>query len=53
VLVPQYSYTNLSSAAGHGLIGFSENDIAIDYVCILIPLFIHPGYAKKLRINIG
>jgi len=31
VLVPQNSYTNLSSAAGLGLIGFNENDIAIDY----------------------
>ena len=31
MLVPQNSYTNLSSAAGLGLIGFNENDIAIDY----------------------
>ena len=31
MIVPQNSYTNLSSAAGLGLIGFSEYDIAIDY----------------------
>ena len=31
MLAPQHNYTNLSSAVGLGLIGFNENDIAIDY----------------------
>jgi len=45
VLVPQNSYTNLSSAAGLGLIGFNENDIAVDYGCMCFDSFI---YASRL-----
>jgi SAM-dependent methyltransferase len=45
VLAPQHNYTNLSSAAGLGLIGFNENDIAIDYGCIFFDSFV---YASRL-----
>jgi len=41
VLVPQPNFTNLSSAAGLGLIGFNENDIAIDYGCVCFDSFVY------------
>jgi|TARA_B100001964_G_scaffold84417_1_gene95257 hypothetical protein len=41
----QNSCTNLSSAAGLGLIGFNENDIAVDYGCMCSDSFV---YASRL-----
>ena len=37
----QNSCTNLSSAAGLGLIGFNENDIAVDYGCMCLDSFVY------------
>jgi len=45
VLAPQHNYTNLSSAAGLGMIGFNEDDIAIDYGCVCFDSFV---YASRL-----
>jgi len=45
VLVPHNSYTNLTSAAGLGLIGFNENDILVDYGCMNFDSLI---YASRL-----
>jgi hypothetical protein len=45
VLVPQHNYTNLSSAAGLGMIGFNEDAIAVDYGCVCFDSFI---YASRL-----
>ena len=45
MLVPHNSYTNLTSAAGLGLIGFNENDILVDYGCMCFDSLI---YASRL-----
>jgi SAM-dependent methyltransferase len=45
VLAPQHNYTNLSSAAGLGMIGFNEDDIAVDYGCVCFDSFV---YASRL-----
>ena len=41
MLTPQNSYSNPSSAAGLGLIGLNENDIAVDYGCMLFDSFVY------------
>jgi len=41
VLASQHNYTNLSSAAGLGLVCFDENDIAVDYGCMCFDSFIY------------
>ena len=45
MLEPQYNYTNLSSAAGLGLIGLNENDILVDYGCMRFDSLV---YASRL-----
>ena len=45
MLAPQHNYTNLSSAAGLGMIGFNEDDIAVDYGCVCFDSFV---YASRL-----
>jgi len=45
VLALQNNYTNLSSAAGLGLVGFGEKDTAVDYGCMCSDSFV---YASRL-----
>ena len=45
MLAPQNSSANLSSAAGLGMIGFNEDDIAVDYGCVCFDSFV---YASRL-----
>jgi len=45
VLAPQHNYTDLSSAAGLGLVGFGEKDTAVDYGCMCSDSFV---YASRL-----
>jgi len=52
VLVPQINSTNLSSAVGLGLIGFNENDIAVDYGCILFDSFVYTSRLCKKVVGI-
>ena len=52
MLVPHNSYTNLTSAAGLGLIGFNENDIAIDYGCMYFDSFVYTSRLCKKVVGI-
>jgi SAM-dependent methyltransferase len=52
VLVPQNSYTNLSSAAGLGLIGFNERDIVVDYGCMCFDSFVYTSRLSKKIVGI-
>jgi hypothetical protein len=53
VLAPQHNYTNLSSAAGLGLIGFNENDIALDYGCMCSDSFVYASRLCKKIVGIN
>jgi|TARA_B100000315_G_scaffold51676_1_gene46105 hypothetical protein len=53
VLAPQHNYTNLSSAAGLGLIGFNEKDIAVDYGCMCSDSFVYASRLCKKIIGIN
>jgi len=48
----QNSYTNLSSAAGLGLIGFNENDVVADYGCMFIDSFVYSSRLCKEIVGI-
>ena len=48
----QNSYTNLSSAAGLGLIGFDENDVVADYGCMFIDSFVYSSRLCKEIVGI-
>jgi len=48
----QNSCTNLSSAAGLGLIGFNENDIAVDYGCMCSDSFVYASRQCKKIVGI-
>jgi len=52
VLAPQHNYTNLSSAAGLGMIGFNEDDIAVDYGCVCFDSFVYASRLCKIIVGI-
>ena len=49
----QHNYTNLSSAAGLGLIVFNENDIALDYGCMYFDSFVYTSRLCKRIVGIN
>ena len=53
MLAPQHNYTNLSSAVGLGLIGFNENDIAVDYGCMCSDSFVYASRLCKRIVGIN
>ena len=52
MLAPQHNYTNLSSAVGLGLVGFNENDIAVDYGCMCFDSFVYTSRLCKKIVGI-
>jgi hypothetical protein len=53
VLSLQNSYTNLSPAVGLGLIGFDENNIAVDYGCMCFDSFVYASRLCKKIVGIN
>jgi len=53
VLTPQNSYSNLSSAAGLGLVDFDEGDIVIDYGCEFSDTFVYVSRLCRKIVGVG
>ena len=53
MLAPQINSTNLSSAVGLGLVGFNENDIAVDYGCMCFDSFVYTSRLCKGIVGIN
>ena len=53
MLATKNSYTNLSAAAGLGLVCFDENDIIVDYGCICFDSFVYASRLCKKIVGIN
>ena len=52
MLVPHNSYTNLTSAAGLGLIGFKKEDVVVDYGCMFFDSYVYASRQCKKIVGI-